>query len=169
MTLKLGWHVAAPPEMVLEAIQSEATYWQESLIPSDLRSAGALGVNARISNDRFNLTIASHREPPPTEYALFGTVVRHSTGGSSLAAVAHGRDNHWLGPFVLAGLLFWFIVSRQVLSTLLLCGIAVLGHALRGRRVASLTRTSDAGLAHLVDRLEIAIRAAEQRSSQSAV
>ena len=169
MTLTLGWHVAAPPDMVLEAIRSQASYWQESLIPADLRSAGALGVSARMSNDRFNLTIDSHRDPPPTEYALFGTVVKHSSGGSSVAVVAHGRDNDWLALVVLAGLAFWFIVSRQVWSALLLCGIAVVGHALRERRMATVTRTSDAGLAHLVDRLEIAIRSAEERFSRSAV
>jgi uncharacterized membrane protein len=80
--------------------------------------------------------------------------------------VAYRGDNRLSFLYVTAGILSWLIISRQVWSTLLLAAVAGVGYWFRQRRDAALTRTSDAGVAHLVDRVEMAIRVVERDASQ---
>ena len=168
MTVQIELRATAPPDAVLAAIREHASYWQESQVPPELRALGSYGVEVRLDGPRFRLALDSHRDPPPSEFVLRGEVTERPDGGSSIRASAVSLERDWLGVVLIGGLtLVLALGAHWWAATLLAAGGG--GWAwLSRRRMALLTQESDAGLRHLVARLEAAVSLADRQASRPA-
>ena len=155
----------ASAETVLAAITSKAAYWQESMIPPDLRRIGGLGVRASVKGSNFELLVEDFgRDPPPTTFVLRGKVTPMASGGSRIQAWPAKGRSAWTGAVmfvVLSALFLWS--GQRVLGALLLVGCVVMA-----TRVP-VPRATDVGVHHLVERLCYAIQAVSQPTSSSVI
>jgi hypothetical protein len=158
-----------PPAAVLEAIRARAGYWQESLVPTDLRRAGAQGVQVRIKGQQFRLAIKSSWEPQPTEYVLTGEVHARPEGGSRIRATAALGGSHAVDLAIGAALLALFAWGGRIWFGVMLVAVGGFVEWLHLRRLMALTLDADGGIQHLAGRLEAALRELGKPSVPSAI
>jgi len=170
MTFKLDRITSVNVETVLGAIQAEAGYWRESQVPEDLRRRGAFGVQVRVAGHRFVLSLEdAGRDPPASEYLLRGEVTALPDGRSRVRASPVYQSREWVGFALIAALSIWAVLGEQWLAgsvaLLVIAGI----YWYRVRRYRQLAREADAGVAHLIERLEAALAVADSQVARGAI
>jgi hypothetical protein len=152
---------AQPPEIVLAAIGNQGGHWRDSPAPAELLRRGSFSVVARVTGQAFRLSLESLSDPPPTEFALVGEVLARDDGGSLVRA----RTTLHASPSSLDAIIGVALLALCIWFRAVWLGVAVaaawgLSHWLQSRRLVALTRDSDPGIRHLMDRLQAAVGAA---------
>jgi hypothetical protein len=154
MSFQLDLTSPAAADAVLDAIRSKAAYWQESVVPPDLRRMGALGVRARIEGLTFELALEDlGRDPPPTEFSLRGKVTPIVAGGSRIQAWPARDRYEWIGVAIVALLAVSLLWSGQIVFGV----IVLVGSGVLAARTPS-PRAADTGFQHLTERLHLALQ-----------
>lgn len=170
MTFELDLTTSADAEIVLGAIRTEAGYWRESQLPADLRRMGAFGVQVRVTGHHFVLSLEdASRDPPASEFLLRGEVTALPGGGSRVRATPAYRSREWVSFALFAALPISVIIGGQwIVGSLVLMLISGI-YWYRVRRHALLARDADPGVAHLVERLEVALAFANSHVARGAI
>jgi hypothetical protein len=170
MSFELNVTTVADADAVLAAIRTEAGYWRESMVPTDLRRRGALGVEVKVVGRKFVLSLTDlSRDPPPSEYELRGEVTPLAAGGSRIRATPEYRSREWISFALLAALAVAVTLGGQwIAGPLLFIGSGgIYWH--RAHSHAVLSRESDIGVHHLAERLELALSSVDRTVARGGI
>lgn len=165
-TYRHALHSAATAAEVADALRAELREWRESLLPPGLRNAGVIQVTGEVDAHSFVFRYDAYpvRGRPLDDVELRGRLT-HDTGkrGTIVKATLHHDDGLatmlvvWLVVLVAIG---WFSLTGAFVT--LVMGSAFALHAWwlaqKAKGLVSLQRR------YLMERLEHALRAAEQAS-----
>lgn len=162
MAVELEFVTHAAPEDVLRSVRKNAAYWQQSMVPKELWDAGIFGVMANVKRERFVLRTVEYSRFSAVGAIIVGRVVTVGDGRTLVRASA--RNSHY--AYAVPALLMVLAIMSRALggSFANAAQLAFVGFGFGFFRfLSNLAVTRERfGVGHLIERLEIAVRRAEQ-------